>query len=257
MQWTGPISRGGVVLKIDGTSDAPAYRQLADQVAAAIAAGELKPADRLPTERGLSEQLGISRMTVRQAFDLLEQRGLIERAVGRGTFVAARRLDVVLSGRVVGFTELSEESGMEPGARVLRAVVEHAPAHVAAGLELAAGARVARITRVRSAGGLPVTLEDTWLPDALFPGIVDRDLTGSLYAVMARDYDRAPLRAVETLAPVIARDADTEALGVTRRGVLMSVERIAYAADGTPVEFARDRHRGDRARFVVEVTPRG
>ena len=146
---------------------------------------------------------------------------------------------------------------MRAGATVLRAVVQHAPAPVAAALELPAGAKVARITRVRSAGGLPVTLEDTWLPDALFPGIIERDLSGSLYEVMDREFGLAPQRAVETLAPAIARDSDTEALGITRRGALMSVERIAYAADGRPVEFARDRHRGDRARFVVEVTPRG
>ncbi len=257
MEWTGPIAAAGVALVLDPASTTPGYRQLADQLGAAILAGTLVPADRLPTERGLAEHLQISRMTVRQAFDLLEHRGLIERAVGRGTFVAVPRLDVVLTDRVVGFTELSEGSGMRAGAVVLRAVVEIAAAPIAAALELGAGARVARITRVRSAGGLPVTLEDTWLPDALFPGITERDLTGSLYEVMGRDYDRAPQRAVETLAPAIARDSDTEALGITRRGALMSVERVAYAADGTPVEYARDRHRGDRARFVVEVTPRG
>ena len=257
MQWTGPIADAGVTLALDPASADPGYRQLADQLGAAITARALAPADRLPTERGLASHLGISRMTVRQAFDLLEHRGLIERAVGRGTFVAAPRLDVVLTDRVIGFTELSEGSGMRAGAVVLHAAVEIAPAPVAAALELGAGARAARITRVRSAGGLPVTLEDTWLPDVLFPGITERDLTGSLYDVMDRDYGRAPQRAVETLAPSIARDADTEALGITRRGPLMEVERIAYAADGTAVEFARDRHRGDRARFVVEVTPRG
>ena len=110
---------------------------------------------------------------------------------------------------------------------------------------------------MRSAGGLPVTLEDSWLPDALFPQITERDLSGSLYEVMDGVYGRAPSRAVETLAASIARDGDTEALGITRRGPLMSVERVAYDAGGTPVEFAHDRHRGDRARFVVEVTPRG
>ena len=248
---------GGVKLELDPASAQPGYRQLADQIAAGIDGGTLRPADRLPTERGLAAQLGISRMTVRQAFDLLEQRGLIERTVGRGTFVAAPRLDVVRGDRVLGFTELSEESGMRAGATVLHAGVEVAPPEVAAALELPAGARVARITRVRSAGGLPVTLEDSWLPDALFPQITDRDLSGSVYEVMGRVYDRAPARAVETLAAAVARDADTAALGITRRGPLMSVERVAYDAGGTPVEFARDRHRGDRARFVVEVTPRG
>ena len=244
-------------LALDPASREPGYRQLADQIAAAVEDGTLAPAARLPTERGLAADLGVSRMTVRQAFDVLERRGLIERTVGRGTFVAGPRLDVVLGDRVTGFTELSRESGQRAGARVLQAGVEVAPAEVAAALGLAAGALAARIVRVRSMGGLPVTLEDSWLPDALFPGITERDLTGSLYEVMRRDYGREPRRAVETLEPALARGADIAELGIARRGPLMAVERIAYAADGTAVEFARDRHRGDRARFVVEVTPHG
>lgn len=257
MEWTGPIADVAGALVLDPAGPEPGYRQLADQIAAHIGSGALRPADRLPTERGLAQELGVSRMTVRQAFDVLTHRGLIERTVGRGTFVAAPRLDVVLADRVIGFTELTGQAGMTASAEVLSAEVVTAPAEVAAALELAAGARVARITRVRAASGLPVTLEDTWLPDALFQGITDRDLTGSLYEVMERDYGLAPQRAVETLSPSVARDGDTAALGVGRRAALMEVERIAYAADGRPVEFAHDRHRGDRARFVVEVTPRG
>ena len=60
---------------------------------------------------------------------------------------------------------------------------------------------------------------------------------------------------MERLEPVAAGAHEAEALGVPEGSPLMLVERVAYAADGTPVEFARDRHRGDRARFVVRVVP--
>jgi hypothetical protein len=65
------------------------------------------------------------------------------------------------------------------------------------------------------------------------------------------------VRAVERLEPIHATAPDARALNVRPRSPLMLVERIAYDADGTPIEFARDRHRGDRARFVIEVAPRG
>lgn len=257
MEWTGPIDPSPADLVLDPASPDPAYRQLAEALAQRIASGALRPADRLPTERGLSQQLAVSRMTVRQAFDVLEQRGLIERGVGRGTFVAVPRLEVVLADRVIGFTERTGAAGMTAGATIVRAEVVTAPAEVAAALELGAGSQVARITRIRSASGLRVTLEDSWLPDALFPGITGRDLGGSLYDVMDREYGHAPRRAVETLEPQVARRGDVETLGVVRRSAVMVVERVAYSQDETAVEFARDRHRGDRARFVVEVTPRG
>ena len=62
------------------------------------------------------------------------------------------------------------------------------------------------------------------------------------------------MSATERLEPVTARAHDAEHLGIAEGAPLMLVERTSYAADGTPVEFARDRHRGDRARFV---DPRG
>ena len=242
---------------IDTSTGRPAYQQLEAQVSDAIATGALGPGDRLPPERALAVRLGVSRMTVRQAFDALARSGLVERGVGRGTFVASPRIDLDRTARVAGFTEQMERAGLEPGAAVLGAEVLRAPGAVARALGIEAGAPVARVRRVRSGGGIALTLEDSWLPEALFPGVTDLDLGGSLYTLMGERYGHAPVRAVERLEPVAARTLDAEALGVRARTPLMLVERVAYDADGAAVEFAQDRHRGDRARFVVEVTTRG
>ena len=242
---------------IDTNAGRPVYQQIEEQVADAIAGGALGPGDRLPPERDLAVRLGVSRMTVRQGFDALARRGLVERGVGRGTFVSSPRVDLDRTARVAGFTEQMTRAGLEPGARVLSAEVVRAPGVVAHALHLDSGAPLARVRRVRSGGGMALTLEDSWLPEALFPGITGLDLGASLYTLMGERYGHAPVRAVEHLSPVAARALDAEALGVRQRSPLMLVERVAYDADGLPVEYAEDRHRGDRARFVVEVSPRG
>jgi GntR family transcriptional regulator len=100
-----------------------------------------------------------------------------------------------------------------------------------------------------------MTLEDTWLPAERFPGLLERDLGGSIYRLMHEHYALAPVSATERLEPVAARAHDARHLGVDEGAPLMLVERTSFAADGTPVEFARDRHRGDRARFVIRVAP--
>ena len=100
-----------------------------------------------------------------------------------------------------------------------------------------------------------MTLEDSWVPAAHFPGLLDADLSGSLYALMRERYDLGPVSATERLEPVAARTYEAGALEVEEGSPLMLVERIAYAADGTAVEFAHDRHRGDAARFVIRVVP--
>src|SRR5919108_6081786 len=67
------------------------HAQIEEWLADAIAAGQLAPGDRLPTEHDLAAWLGVSRMTLRHALAELAQRGLVTKSVGRrgGTFVAA------------------------------------------------------------------------------------------------------------------------------------------------------------------------
>ncbi|HEY5141910.1 MAG TPA: GntR family transcriptional regulator [Solirubrobacteraceae bacterium] len=244
-------------LTLDATAGTPAYHQIETQLVALIESGRLGPGERLPPERDLAAELGVSRMTVRQAFDALARRGLVERGVGRGTFVAAPKLDLDHTVRVAGFTEQMHTAGLEAGAQVVRAEVIPATGRVAKALGIEPGEPVAHVERVRSGAGVALTLEDSWLPDALFPGITELDLSGSLYDLMDERYGRIPVRAVEHLEPVAARAPDARALGVRPRSPLMLVERVAFDVAGTAVEYASDRHRGDRARFVVEVAPRG
>jgi GntR family transcriptional regulator len=62
------------------------------------------------------------------------------------------------------------------------------------------------------------------------------------------------VRAVERLEPVVARAHEAKALQIEVGAPLMLVERTAYDAAGVPVEYARDRHRGDKARWIVKVS---
>ena len=233
-------------------ADVPKWAQIEDALAARIGGGELRVGDRLPAERELCDQWRVSRGTIRQAMQALEARGLVERGVGRGTFVAAGKVEVRLHD-VAGFTEQMARAGLQASARVLRAGVAAAPERVAAALALDEGALVLRIERLRRAGRLPLTLEDSWIPSERFPGLEDLDLRGSIYALMRDLYGHAPVRVVESLEPVVAQRHSAELLGVATGSALMLVERTAFDADGVAVEYAHDLHRGDRARFVVEA----
>lgn len=75
---------------ISAGDDLPLYRQIIRQVTDAIAGGRLESGDRLPSHRELAAQLVIAPLTVKKAYDELEQTGLIETQRGRGTFVRER-----------------------------------------------------------------------------------------------------------------------------------------------------------------------
>ncbi len=237
---------------IDRDSGIPAYAQIEERLIDLIGSGRLAIGDRLPSERDLARWVGVNRLTARAALTSLTRRGLLERGVGRqGTFVARAKLVHDLSS-FAGFTDMVHSQGRSAAARITAINQLSAPASVAARLQLAAGAPVYRVQRLRFADGEPLTLEDSWIPVELFPGLLDHDLRGSLYELMHDVYSRQPVRAIERLEPALADALTGEALGVPAGAPLMLVERVAYCAEGMPVEFAHDRHRGDRARFVVE-----
>jgi GntR family transcriptional regulator len=231
----------------------PLHVAIAEQIAAAITSGRLAPGTRLPPERHLAASLNVSRMTVRQALGELERDGLLRRVVGRagGTFVCEPKVE----SRPAGTDGLSAElrrQGLAAGAELISAEVEPARRRTAAALGLERGEPVVVIVRLRLAGGKPLAFERSSLPVRLFPDLEDMDLGGSLYELMDERFGRRPVRAVERLETAEARPSDARTLGLRRGAPILLVERIGYSADGTAVEFARDRFRGDRTRIVIE-----
>jgi GntR family transcriptional regulator len=213
------------------------YAQIVSEIEQAIADGRLGPGDRLPPERELAAEHGVSRMTVRQALQTLESRGLLRRSIGRsgGSFVAQPKLERDL-GTFSGLSEQLRRQGVEAGARVVSA------REVDGELE---------IVRVRLADGEPFALERSRFPAERFDGLLELDLTGSLYELLADRFDAAPVRAVERIEPVLADADEADALGVEAGTPLMLVDRTAYDAGGLVVETARDVFRGDRTRIVA------
>jgi GntR family transcriptional regulator len=232
---------------------APLWAQIEASLRARISSGELGPGDRLPAERDLARDLGVSRMTVRQALGALADAGLVERGVGRGTFISGAGKVVHDLRRVIGFTEAVERHGLRAGAKVLEARERQPPARVAAALGLLAGMNTFRVRRLRSAGGRVLAIEDTWLPARRVPGLLEQNLTGSIYALLRDAYRLEPVESLERLEPIAASAQEARVLGIEPGAPLMQVERVSRTARGITVEYARDRHRGDRARFLVHT----
>ncbi len=117
--------------------------------------------------------LSVSRMTLRHALANLARRGLVTRTVGRkgGTFVAESKLEQDLT-TLAGFSEQLRRHGMVAGARVLSAVERPAGPVAAAALELAEGAPLYEVRRVRLGDGRPIALEHSLFPADAFPGML-------------------------------------------------------------------------------------
>jgi GntR family transcriptional regulator len=234
--------------------DDPVHVRIEHWLAAAITSTRVAEGDRLPPESDLATALGVSRMTLRQALGALESRGLVVRRRGRtgGTFASRPRIECDLTG-LPGFTEQMRRAQVKAGARVVRAETVTAPPEVARALDLPRDGLAHLVVRVRLADRQPLALEETYLPAAQFPGLLERRLTGSLYSLMRRSYDLAPQEAVEFLEPVVADDEQAALLGTEPGSALMLVTRTAFTAHGRPVEHAYDRYRADRTRIALRT----
>lgn len=231
----------------------PLYYRIRENLRELIVSGQLKPGNRVSSERELCEQYGVSSITVKRAVLDLVQEGLLYRVPGKGTFVSQPKMERDLS-RLTSFTEEMLHHGLKPNSRVLDARIMPASGSVAKNLDLPPGEKVISLERVRFANGEPLMLEKTFLPHRLFPDLLSEDLaTQSLYHFMTEKYGISLAKARETLEPVIMNDKETHKLGVEAGSPGLLLELIAYNEAGEPVEYTKAIVRGDRCKYYIEM----
>jgi len=231
----------------------PLYIQIAEGLLNWVDSGRLAPGDRLPPERDLSQMLGVNRMTLRRALEMLEAQGLLERRQGAGTYIADRKIERQ-AGQLVSFTKRMREQGFTPGARVVSLEERPCGAALAAALRLPTSAPIYDIRRLRFLNGQPVLLEHYTLPSMRFSRLAQYDLEQhSLYEVLHEHYGVDVHRARLSLEAVLATAYESEQLLVPLSAPLMLERRLSYDALGAPVEHGEDHYRGDRFQFVTET----
>ena len=226
----------------------PLYLQLARTLEADIRAGRYRVDQALPSERVLAESLQVSRITARKAIGVLVARGLVLARQGSGNYIAPVLEQPVL--RLCSFTEELQRRGYTPRSEwLLRStgpvrLAERQP------LGLPAGARVARLHRVRLADGVRMALEYSVLPAALVPR--PQKLEGSLYAYLAAA-GCAPVRATQHLRALGASPEMALHLGIAEGSALLWASRVASDASGRVVELTQSYCRSDYYDFVAEM----
>lgn len=213
---------------------------------------ELHAGDALDSERELVHQLGVSRVTVRQAIGDLVADGMLERTQGKGTYVTGPRVDTRL--HLMSFSREMRARGLRPRTQVLSARIVPANGEVAPTLGLELGEQVVRLERLRLADGTPMAHEIGWYPSKLLPGLLDHKLN-FVYDLMAEHYGLEVTRGEQTVRSEAA-DADrARILGIARRAPLLVTERVTFAGE-VAVEHCISWYRADRYRIHSTILPR-
>ncbi|MBE2184798.1 MAG: GntR family transcriptional regulator, partial [Anaerolineae bacterium] len=225
--------------------------QLKEDLTAEIGRGTYKPHQRLPSQRELCEEYGLSHMTVRRAINELIQEGIIYAEQGKGLYAAEQKQQAEL-GPLYGFTEDMMLRGMKASSRTLQAGIMTASTMLAHTLQVVVGAPLVHFRRLRLADDEPMALQTIYIPHALCPGLLEHDLEkGSLYEILRVEYGLHLANAESAAGADLASEEEAALLKLTIPAALLVTEQLTYLANSQPIEYARSIYRGDRYRLQI------
>jgi Transcriptional regulators len=238
---------------INRRSPVPVYYQIEQYIERLIDANGLKTGDRIPSEKEFTDQFHVSRMTVRQAITDLVNKGVLVRSQGRGTFVSGQQKFEKPLNVLNGFTQDTLLRGLKPASEILNFRRLKPPDKVAGKLLLKKDHEVFEVRRIRFADDLPVALETTYVPAALFPGFSIKEANRSLYDYVEKNCGKKIDHADQTVEATLVTSEEAKILDVPKRSPVLLIERVSSLTGGIPFELTKSLYRADRYKFVVHL----
>lgn len=231
----------------------PLYHQIALIFRQKILNGYYATDDRLPTEKEITAEYGVSRITAKRALDDLAQEGLVVRERARGTRVSYTAGMQPVKSSVEGVLENLLAMGLETNVTLLSFGYEQATDDIAEQLECLKGSLVQRAVRVRSLDDEPFSYLVTYVPEDIGRQYAKEELAEKpLLSLLERsgvDVESANQILSATLA-----DAETAAaLNVEIGTALLAISRVVCDQNGRPVEFISALYRPDRYQYHMEL----
>jgi GntR family transcriptional regulator len=236
---------------MDKNSPIPMYYQLAEELRKKINNNIWPPGHCIDSERVLSEEYNLSRMTVRQAIGELVQAGLLTREKGRGTFVCEPKIK---QRDIMSFTEIMESSGVDFRTEVVAFERIEADEDM---FSLLKSDELFRIQRLRIVKEIIIAEEVIYIPCSTLPELEKKDLSGSFYkylesreltvgsteasiqAVLLDDFYRGLFRLKEVV-PLLK----VSSKNYTAEDKLLFTEEAVYRSDKYTLDINISRRKG-------------
>ncbi|WP_294603985.1 GntR family transcriptional regulator [uncultured Rothia sp.] len=209
-----------------------------------------KPGDKLPTERMIQQNFGVSRQTVRSALKVLIERGLLYNVQGSGTYVAERS-DATYIPRVDTFVDDMRRRGFEGSTRMIATRWMDATEEISTHLSVPVGEKVLFVRRLRLADQEVIGFERSYFVKAAASSILDAmmaEMSGSLSSLdQLADTPNAIKHARVRTSAALFTDADAEAFNqqVPVGEAAFKVCATGYTEEGSPVEYAETLYLAD------------
>lgn len=238
-------------LVLDTSSFVPYYEQIAEQVRRLIRESTLRPGQRFYSEAVLAQQLGISKMPVRHAFQKLRSEGFLLTKKGKAPVIGSGPVPWNFK-ELHGFSEEMRRRGLVPSTKLLSLEVGKPSPEAAKALRISPSEEVYSMKRLRFADGDPVAITTSYLPKQILPDFDKHDLEGtSLYYIFERIYSRKLLRSEQVIGAIKAGHEEAQLLQTKSGAALLHIRETAFDIQETALEYGISFLRGDR--YVASV----
>ncbi len=231
----------------------PLYYQLLEILIDQIETGILLPGDPVPSENELCRKYNVSKSTVLQAIQALVNKRLVYRMRGRGTFVTDPKISQNITTLLSYSSEIVGQNGSTINRSVTSKLMPALPA-VARHLGISESSPIYHIQILREAGKIPISLQTSFLPADLVPGLIDLPFDdGSLLKTIQNRYKLKITSVNETFQAVKSDSYEAKLLEIHVGDPLVLLERFSMVKGGRIIELARTLLRGDRCKFNIQV----
>lgn len=242
---------------MDKEDNRPLYLQVEADIRNNILQKKYLPGQKLPTENEFCKIYGVSKITIRKAFELLTENHLVERQRGKGTFVKLNKEKVALGGSQ-GFSETLQNGGHTAKKHVLSTQRIGADEKIAEKLALSYNELVTNINRLILEDDVPIGLDYFYAADKSYPNLLDHfSNDGSLYDLLKKNYHVLSHHSTVEINGIVATPKIAEALQCYTGDPLFVINKTSYTKENTIIHYSSSIIRCDRVKYVINITDDG
>ena len=244
---------------INHGSATPKYIQLAEELEQQINKGIIKADERLYSENELCKKYDVSRITVRQAFRLLESKDLIYTVYGKGTFVKMPLLSQSLP-EIVSFSKMLSLKGLEGSTKIKSYHMNIKNEKAQKALRLSEDDNLFNLNLLGCVENSPVALYQSFFSPALGERMetLAREMSGLNVPFTTLDlYKKTDIKLSHVEQSISAENLDSKLsslFGLPCGTALVVLQSVFYDESNTPVEYKIGRYRSDIYSFKMTRT---
>lgn len=232
----------------------PLHQQISEDILIKILNKEYPVNEMIPKELELAENYNVSRPTIRQAIKTLVDKGYLERIKGTGTFVRNKKINQNFTNTIRSYNEEMKEKGIIPKTKIINFSIQKANSVVSEKLNIKLGDPVYSLTRLRYAGDEPILFVTSYIPQYIYPDLINEDFTKvSLYDTFSK-YENPIFTAKRTLSVIKSDNMSSPLLNIPTGEPLFYFETIGYTITEREIEYSTAWYRGDYNTFEFIAT---